>query len=93
MMGCGAPDRISNFDWATLGKFSGHVSRGTSRIGVPNCSRRCSSQASMAGQRFFVRGDTYRPWSSKPPWQRTPPRYSGSAMAWSASSSSGVNSV
>ncbi len=68
-MGSGAPLRIRNFDWSTLGKFSGQESRGTSRIGVENCSSRCSSQAPMAGNRFFVRGETYTPFSSNPPWQ------------------------
>ena len=56
MIGSGAPWRMRNFDCSTLGKFSGQVSRGTSRIGVENCSTRCSSQASMAGTRYFVRG-------------------------------------
>ena len=36
MVGPGAPWRIRNFDWSTLGKFSGQDSRGTSRIGVEN---------------------------------------------------------
>ncbi len=80
MMASGAPDRISSLDWATLGKCSGQVSRGTSRRGVSNWARRCSSQASMAGHRNFVRGETYRPWSSNPPWHRTPPTTSGSTV-------------
>jgi hypothetical protein len=63
----GAPWPIRNFDWATLGKFSGQDSRGTSRIGVENCSTRCASHASMAGHRFFVRGEQYRPCPSNPP--------------------------
>jgi len=58
MVGSGAPARISSFDCSTLGKFSGQVSSGTSRIGVENCARRWSSQASMAGHRYLVRGET-----------------------------------
>ena len=58
IVGSRTPLRSSNLDWATLGKFSGHVSRGMSRMGVPNCSARCASHALMAGQRLRVRGET-----------------------------------
>src|SRR5688572_18934154 len=64
-----------------------------SRISLPNSSRCFSCHASMPGTRNFVRGDTYSPSSSKPPWQRTPPATSGSAMASSASSSCSVYST
>src|SRR3954452_6771590 len=63
-----------------------------SSMGVPNCSARCSSHALMAGQRFSVRGETYWPSSSNPPWQRTPPQTRGSATLCVASSSSSVQS-
>jgi hypothetical protein len=58
MVGPGTPLRMRNVDCSTEGKFSGQVSSGTSRMGVENCSTRCSSQARMAGHRFRVRGDT-----------------------------------
>jgi hypothetical protein len=80
MVGSGAPWRMRNFDCSTLGKFSGQVSSGTSSIGDPNCSCLCSSQARMAGHRYLVRGETYSPPSSKPPWHRTPSTISGSSM-------------
>ena len=50
---------MRNLDCSTLGKFSGHVSSGMSRIGVANWASLCSSQAWMAGQRYWVRGETY----------------------------------
>ena len=56
MTASGAPARIRSLDWATLGKFSGQVSSGTSRMGVENCERRWSSQASMAGHRLLRAG-------------------------------------
>ena len=61
------PLRSRNFVCATFGKLSGHDSRGMSRIGVENCSRRWFSHASMAGARKRVRGDWYVPLASKPP--------------------------
>src|SRR3954454_1468378 len=64
-----------------------------SRIGLPNSSVCFSCQATMPGTRCFVRGETYRPSSSKPPWQRTPPAISGSVMSASASSSCSENST
>ena len=41
-------------------------------ISVPNASRCASCHAAVAGTRYFVRGDTYSPPASKPPWQRMP---------------------
>ncbi len=57
-VGSVTPWRSSSLVWATLGKLSGQVSSGTSSRGVSNCSTRWASQASMAGQRLAVRGDT-----------------------------------
>src|SRR5262249_8981218 len=60
---------------------------------VPNSSVCRACQLVMAGTRNRVRGDTYLPSASKPPWQRTPPAISGSTTGASASSSSAVNST
>jgi hypothetical protein len=56
--GSGTPASTRKRPWATLGKYSGQVARGTSMISVPN-SRRCwSCHAVIAGPRNRVRGDT-----------------------------------
>ena len=57
MVGPGTPFCSKNLVCSTFGKFSGHVSSGTSRMGVPKVADRCSSHARMAGHRFFVRGE------------------------------------
>ena len=58
MAGWRTPLRSSSLVWATLGNCSGQVSRPMSSTGVPKSSTRLASQASMAGTRLAVRGDT-----------------------------------
>ena len=86
IIGPRTPSRSRNFDCATFGYTSGHNSSGDSRISVPNCSRCACCHASIAGTRYFVRGDTY-PLCVYPPWQRTPAAISGASMSSVASSS------
>ncbi len=72
IVGSGAPWRMRYLDCSMFGKFSGHVSSGMANGSIPDCSSRRSSQATIAGARNRVRGETYVPSSSKPPWQWTP---------------------
>ena len=51
---------------------SARLASGASMMSVPNASRCACCHAVVAGTRNFVRGDTYSPLASKPPWQRTP---------------------
>ena len=56
--GSGTPDVMRWRAWATFGKCSGHVSSGTWIGSVPNVAVCWASQASMAGTRCRVRGET-----------------------------------
>ena len=58
MSGSGTPALMRWRAWATLGMCAGQVSSGTCSTSVPNSSVCCACQASMAGTRCFVRGDT-----------------------------------
>ena len=68
-------------------------SSGTSRTRCRTARGGCCCHASIAGTRFLVRGETYAPSSSKPPWQRTPPATAARRSASVASSSSSVHSA
>jgi hypothetical protein len=61
IIGAAMPSRSRYFDCATLGNTSGHSSSGADKISVPNCSRCACCHDSIAGMRYFVRGDTYAP--------------------------------
>ena len=63
----GRPRASRYFVCATFGNTSGHSSSGASRISVPNCSRCDCCHASIAGTRYFVRGETYAPSAVNPP--------------------------
>ncbi len=65
--GSGTPAPMRNRACSTLGKERSHHSSGTSMSSVENCAQFCSPHAAMAGNRNFVRGETYRPSSSNPP--------------------------
>ncbi len=58
MRGSGTPEVIRWRAWATLGMCSGQVSSGTWSTSVPKVAWWLACQASMAGTRCFVRGDT-----------------------------------
>ena len=56
--GSGTPAVIRWRAWATFGMWAGQVSSGTWSTWVPNRSVCWACQASMAGTRCLVRGDT-----------------------------------
>jgi hypothetical protein len=58
MSGSGTPAWMRWRACATFGTCSGQVSSGTWSTSVPKVSVFCACQASMAGTRCFVRGDT-----------------------------------
>ncbi len=92
IIGSATPRSMSRRAWATFGYWPGQVDSGTSSSGVPNVAVWFACQAAIAGTRWRVRGDTYRPSPSKPPWQTWPPAINGASIGESASSSSAVYS-